>query len=227
MKFIQKVAEPIELAAFRNRYADAGTIPSWADLNGEAELVDVLRRALFDEQGHLCCYCGRRLVANDNHIEHFVPRDDKYGNSALTFVWSNLLASCQANLMRGDPRHCGNAKGNWYDSNLTVSPLQETCEQRFHFELDGRISPRHKDDSGAVETIKHLELDGARLRALRNKAIEAIFDGLDSELSPEESDRLMAKLSEKDAAGKYEPFCMVLVAALSFFRESTTTPAAL
>lgn len=225
MKFIQKGAEPIELAEFRTWYADAGTIPSWGDLNGEAELVEALRRRLFEEQGHLCCYCGRRLLANDNHIEHFVPRDDKYGNSALTFVWSNLLASCQANLMRGDPRHCGNTKGNWYDFNLIVSPLEKTCEQRFHFELDGRIRPSLKDDVGAAETIKHLELDGARLRALRNKAIEAIFEGLEGELLPEEYDRWMATLSEKDAAGKYEPFCMVLVAALSFFRKSAVTVA--
>jgi uncharacterized protein (TIGR02646 family) len=219
MKYIQKGAEPKELAEFRTRYADSGTTPTWGDLNGEAELVEALRRRLFEEQGHLCCYCGRRVVANDNHIEHFVPRDDKYGNSALTFVWSNLLASCQANLMRGDPRHCGNAKGNWYESNLMLSPLEKTCEQRFRFELDGRIRPSMDEDVAAAETIRHLDLDGARLRALRSKAIEGLFEGLDGELMPNDYDILAAKLLEKDAAGKFEPFCIVLVAALAFFRE--------
>lgn len=220
MKHIQKGAEPIELTDFRKKWIDSGTAPTWGDLEGEAPVVEALRRQLFIEQGHLCCYCGRRLIANDNHIEHFVPRDDKHGNSALTFVWSNLLASCQANLMKGDPRHCGVAKGNWYDSRLTVSPLEPTCEQRFHFELDGRIRPNLDDDLGAAETIQRLDLDGARLRALRNKAIEGLFEDLEGELLPKDYDTLAAKLSEKDETGKFEPFCVVLVAALSFFRPS-------
>ncbi len=218
MKHIQKGAEPSELTEFRNRSVDTEIKPTWRDLEGEALLVEALRHHLFAEQGHLCCYCGRRLIANDNHIEHLVPRDDTYGDSSLTFVWSNLLASCQANLMKGDPRHCGIAKGNWYDSKLMVSPLEPSCEQRFRFELDGRMRPVRHDDVGASETIRHLELDGPRLRGLRKKAIEALFEGLEGELQAEEYDILVHKLVERDGDGKYEPFCVTLVAALSYFR---------
>lgn len=229
MKHIQKGVEPIELTDFRNRWVATGTTPTWRDLEGEAPLVEALRRHLFAEQGHLCCYCGRRLIANDNHIEHLVPRDDTYGNSSLTFVWSNLLGSCQANLMKGDPRHCGIAKGNWYDSRLMVSPLEPTCEQRFRFELDGRIRPVRdndgNDDPGAAETIRHLDLDGARLRGLRKKAIEALFEGLEHDLQPEETDTLINNLVERDREGKYAPFCFTLVAALSYFRQSASSMA--
>ncbi len=220
MKHIQKAAEPIELTEFRNRWVATGTMPTWRDLEGEAPLVEALRRHLFAEQGYVCCYCSRRLIANDNHIEHLVPRDDTYGDSSLTFVWSNLLASCQANLMKGDPRHCGIAKGNWYDSRFMVSPLEPTCEKRFHFELDGRIRPLRDDDPGAAETIRHLNLDGPHLRGLRKKAIEALFDGLEHELQPEEFDTLITNLVERDREGKYESFCVTLVAALSYFRRS-------
>jgi hypothetical protein len=122
--------------------------------------------------------------------------------------------------MKGDPRHCGNAKGNWYDSKLMVSPLEPTCEQRFRFELDGRIRPLRNDDPGAAETIRHLDLDGPRLRELRNKAIEGLFDGLDDELQPEEYDTLINNLVERDREGKYEPFCVTLVAVLSDIRQS-------
>jgi uncharacterized protein (TIGR02646 family) len=217
MKHIQKGPEPPELEAFRKEWPESGQTPKWKDLEGEAHVVEAMRSHLFAEQGHICCYCGRRLVANDNHIEHFVPRDGTMGDPSLTFVWSNLLASCQANLLKGDPRHCGTTKGNWYDASLMVSPLDPGCEGRFHHRLDGGIGPARDGDLGATKTIEKLDLDGARLRGLRKGAIEGLFEDLNEELSPEEYDKLAKALGERDEQGRYEPFCFALIAALAFF----------
>ncbi|MDI3291781.1 retron system putative HNH endonuclease [Polyangium sp. 15x6] len=212
MKHIQKGPEPPELADFKQEWAAEGRTPKWKDLTGPC--AEAIRGALFAEQGHICCYCGRRLVPNDNHIEHLVPRDGKSGDPSLTFVWPNLLASCQANLLKGDPKHCGSKKENWYDRTLMVSPLDPSCEERFHFELDGRIRAAQPSDLGAEETIRRLDLDGARLRGLRKKAIEGLFVDLDEDLRPEEYDALAKAFRERDSQGRYEAFCFVLLAAL-------------
>jgi uncharacterized protein (TIGR02646 family) len=120
MKRIHKRPEPTELTEWKREWAGPDT--SWSDLPGD--VTQALRESLFNEQGHICCYCGRRIVPNDSHIEHLVPRSPETGDPTLTFVYENLLASCQANLMSGDPIHCGMKKGNWYDPVLLYFPPQ-------------------------------------------------------------------------------------------------------
>jgi uncharacterized protein (TIGR02646 family) len=206
MKHIHKGPEPPELTAWNLASAEAPA--GWEDLS--PEVVGALKRALVAEQGHLCCYCGRRLLPGDYHIEHQVPRHGPMGDPALTFVYRNLFASCQANLGRKDPRHCGTAKGDWYDAALLVSPLDPGCESRFAYDLDGKVRGADPDDEGAKETIAHLDLDGPRLRKLRHDVIEA----LDLDLDPEERRVLLAAYEARDAEGRFEPFGFVLAAAL-------------
>ena len=214
MKHIVKGPEPAELATWKAQWNEATRAPRWEDLSGDVS--QAIKRALFAEQGHLCCYCGRRIVDGDSHIEHLVPRNPATGDPALTFSWDNLLASCQANLTRGDPVHCGIKKGDWYEAALMVSPLGAGCEQRFRHELDGRMGPAAEADRAATETIRRLDLDGARLRALRKGAIEGLFAMLDHELQPEEYQKLAAAYRERDAEGKFASFCQAVLAALDF-----------
>jgi uncharacterized protein (TIGR02646 family) len=215
MKHIVKGAEPPELAAWKAQWTGDGPAAKWDELS--ADVCRALKRALFADQGHICCYCGRRIVDNDSHIEHLVPRSPKTGVRALTFAWENLLASRQANLTRGDPVHCGTKKGDWYDAALMVSPLIGGCEARFHYELDGRIRASSEADLAASTTIERLDLDGPRLTGLRKGALEGLFALLDHELTPEEYEKLMLAYRERDTAGRYEPFCFALIAALDFF----------
>jgi len=215
MKHIVKGGEPPGLAAWKAQWIGDGRTAKWEDLPGD--VCQALKRALFDDQGHICCYCGRRIVDSDSHIEHLVPRSPKTGNPSLTFSWENLLASCQANLVRGDPIHCGIKKGDWYDAALMVSPLSTDCEPRFHYELDGRIRASSDVDGAAAETIRRLDLDGPRLRALRKGAMEGLFDDLEHALEPEEYEKLALAYQQRNSHGKYEPFCFALIAALDFF----------
>lgn len=217
MKHIQKSPEPPELEAFRKEWAESGQTPKWEDLPGDVSKA--MRSALIAEQGHICCYCGRKLVQNDNHIEHFVPRNGTMGEPALTFVWENLLASCQGNLLKGDPIHCGRKKDDWFDATLMVSPLDPGCEDRFRFEFDGRIRAMHVVDLGAKTTIEKLDLDCARLQALRKTAFDGYFlEGLETELTPDDCEKLAVVFRERDGEGRYEPFCFALMAALAYFR---------
>ena len=58
-----------------------------------------LRAHLIEEQGHLCCYCGRRVSLRSNHtvIDHLLPKS-KYKEK--TYDYANLLLSCM-----GGSRH--------------------------------------------------------------------------------------------------------------------------
>jgi uncharacterized protein (TIGR02646 family) len=125
-----------------------------------------MRATLAREQKDICCYCNGSIAAGNFHIEHFCPRD---ADHSLTYVWANLLASCQggaAGLIR-TRRHCGDAKANWFEAGVTVNPTLRGVEALFRFPLTGKIFPAKNLDaavSAAVElTIDHLHLDAPSL----------------------------------------------------------------
>jgi len=156
------------------------------------------KKDLIDEQGGICCYCEQKLKIDDAHLEHLLPQKlDSFSESL--FDYNNLLCSCQKELTKGEPRHCGNSKGSWYDENLLVSPLDTECEVKFKYNSDGTIEPT---DEASQLTINHLQLGIDKLNNLRNNAIEPF---LDEELSIEEV-QLFAKEYLKQKDGKYNEF---------------------
>lgn len=94
----------------------------------------------------------------------------------LQLDYSNLHCSCLREQSAGVPSHCGHRKGDWFDENLLVSPLQEGCEKRFMFTANGEVFPRSNADAAACATIERLGLDLPRLNALRAAAVEALQD---------------------------------------------------
>ncbi|MBF0137851.1 MAG: TIGR02646 family protein [Magnetococcales bacterium] len=140
-----------------------------------------LKKSLMEEQGYICCYCERRISEDDSHIDHLRPQEE-FGWSALDY--GNMLCSCQLELARNEPRHCGNSKGSWFNSELLISPLDPSCENRFFYSLDGSICPADEKDMAATMTIEKLNLDGEKLNRLRKAAIEAfIMDPMETILA--------------------------------------------
>ena len=115
-----------------------------------------LKKKLIQEQGGICCYCEQSIILSNSHIEHFRPQDTYKG---LSLDYNNLLCSCQKEPDKETPLHCGHCKSNWFEEGLLVSPLDPSCENRFHFTDDGRIFPAVPDDVAAAETIKRLALE--------------------------------------------------------------------
>jgi uncharacterized protein (TIGR02646 family) len=196
VKHIVKQAEPDAFKQWK-ALANPDWQPTYADLRGEPK--QAVKHALMAEQGHICCYCERRLTENDSHIEHFMPQE----SGKLTLDFSNLLCSCQNNVQTGEPRHCGNLKDHWFDSALLISPLKPDCEKRFAFTGDGGMQPADGTDQAAITTIEKLGLDIPKLRALRAKAIEPF---LDEQLSTDELNRFVAGYLCKDSAGCFAEF---------------------
>lgn len=197
MKYIQKQAEPPELIAWKGQ-ANSDWQPSYATMGGA--LKRKLKAALMREQGGLCCYCEQRLSAEDSHIEHFQPQSDP---AIDPLDYANLLCSCQNQLTRGEPRHCGNLKADWFDPERLVSPLVPSCEERFRYTGDGQIKAENDDDPAAQTTIERLGLNLPKLRAMRRAAIEVF---LDNNLEPDEMIQFAAVYLRAGDDGELSPF---------------------
>lgn len=170
MKSIIKSPEPVEFALWKEK-TNADWQPSYDDLSGDTKRA--VKSALMREQGYLCCYCERRLLDNDSHIEHFKPQNDPLVDP-LDFA--NMLCSCQDQVKKCAPRHCGNLKGGWFDEQMLVSPLSADCAERFAFMGNGNILSTNPADDAAKTTIIKLGLGIPKLNALREKAIEPFLD---------------------------------------------------
>ena len=197
MKKILKQREPQAFTDWK-ALANEDWQPTYADFRGEPK--NAVKETLMTEQGHLCCYCERRLDNDDSHIEHFRPQSD---STIDPLDFNNMLCSCQNQIKKGEPRHCGNLKDDWFDQNLLISPFEAACEERFAFEGDGLIKPAAAHDQAASVTINRLGLDIPKLNDLRSKAIEPF---LDEGLSHEEMQVFVSGYLAIDTTGHFGEF---------------------
>lgn len=197
MKHITKGPEPPEYVQWKANACEDWQ-PTYNDLSGIVK--GTVKNALMEEQGHICCYCERRLSNDDSHIEHFRPQSD---SSVDPLDYSNMLCSCQHQLKKGEPRHCGNLKDHWFDDQLLISPFDLHCESHFTFTADGRIRPSRDIDVAAKTTITRLGLGIPKLNALREKAIEPF---LDESLEPDEFAQFISGYLERDTEGHLGEF---------------------
>jgi uncharacterized protein (TIGR02646 family) len=204
MKHIVKQPEPTEFIAWKAQ-ANADWQPTYDDLRSDVKKV--VKRSLMQEQGHLCCYCEQRLEETISHIEHFQPQNPPPQDSAVDRIdpleYANMLCSCQKEMEKGEPRHCGNLKGNWFDLELLISPLTADCEHRFRYSADGHIQAAETNDDAATTSITRLGLNLPVLIDLRKQAIEPF-------LGPELTDRdfidFVNGYLQKDSQGQFGAF---------------------
>jgi uncharacterized protein (TIGR02646 family) len=197
MKFVEKGEEPDEFVSWKD-LANVDWTPTWGDLRGLPKLA--VHQALLAEQGWLCCYCESQIDENDSHIEHLRPQRDP---EVDPLDFSNMLCSCQRVTLKGEPIHCGNTKGDWYDANLFVMPVDPNCEMQFTYTGDGRILVAQQGDAAAAETIDKLALHIPKLNARR---AEAIVPFLDDSLTDDELLRFISGYLLKDENGRFNPF---------------------
>ncbi|WP_455925172.1 retron system putative HNH endonuclease [Pseudomonas putida] len=170
MRQVFKGTEPDSLIQWK-AMANEEWSPSYPALQNPEKRC--LHKSLLQEQGYLCCYCGYAIDLGSSHIEHFRPQE-LYEPLALDYA--NLHASCLRQTAPGNPMYCGHHKGNWFDETLHISPLQEGCEQRFRYSLNGEITAASPTDASAAKMIDILALDIAFLRNRRKETLAGIFD---------------------------------------------------
>ena len=171
MRFVRKGPEPESLREFKAMANPPDWLPTYDGLPQKRK--SVIKMALIEEQGGLCCYCECILRERDSHIEHLKPQ---HPYEELALDYGNMLCSCLSDVEKGDPLHCGMAKGDWYDERLLISPLDPDCGTHFKFLGDGSIVPVDASDDAAVATIAHLRLDDKELTAKRKAVIDSFLD---------------------------------------------------
>ena len=216
MKYIQKNTVPAELTAYK---ALPGA--SFIDLiKNHSDIADIVRLSLADEQGYICCYCGRQIDGIEHtRIEHIYPKSlPEYQSMALDYD-NNLLAACDGG--KQDKRtdvtsttndlHCDEHK---HDKVIPINPLNPVCEKKFLFSEQGDILGIGSD---AEVTINLLNLNSVFLRRRRKAAINYYLTYPISDWQVEYN-----RLSQKDN-GKYEEFCFVLQRYIEMYHGDALT----
>ena len=170
MKQVFKGSEPASFTQWKAAINEEW-VPTYPTLQNP-EKRD-LHNSLLLEQGFFCCYCGREIDAASSHIEHFRPQEHF---EELALEYQNLHASCIRETKPGSPLHCGHVKSNWFDEAEHVSSMEEGCEQRLRYLLNGEIQTANTNDSPAAKMVEVLALDIAYLKNRRQDAIERVFD---------------------------------------------------
>lgn len=197
MKHIGKGAEPQIFTEWKE-LANDDWQPTYDDLCGKTK--ESVKNALMDEQGCICCYCECRLTDKDSHIEHLRPQS---APTVDPLDFNNMLCSCQNQFKKGVPRHCGNLKGDWFDDNLLVSPIDPDCETYFAYSADGEIRSVDPNNEAAKTTIMKLGLDIDKLCDLRKNAIAPF---LDESLSDKDFFNFVTGFLQRNVSGCFPEF---------------------
>lgn len=211
MKYIHKNPEPFELRRYRKE-ANA----SYVGLRKKKSLYRKVKLSLAEEQGFICCYCGRRISGGaDSQIEHIYAKGTPAYEEMQLDYETNLLACCdggkserKTDSIRKEDIYCEALKG---DTILPINPLNRDCEKKFIFAEDGEVLGVGKD---AEVTIKILNLNSPVIKTMRKYAIDnyALFPVTDWTAEIE-------RLHTKNANGQYEEFCFVLESYIKIFHK--------
>lgn len=211
MKYIKKKATPAELIAYRSTSG-----ANYKDLiKNHSDIADIVRLSLADEQGYICCYCGRKIDGIEHtRIEHIFPKSLPDFQPMDLDYENNLLAACDggkqdrqtdATLTPND-LFCDVYKDNKI---IPMHPLNPVCETKFMFDINGEIIGLGSD---AEVTINLLNLNSVILKNKRKAAIRYYIDYPVVDWKCE-----YERLSQKDSSGQYEEFCFVLQSYIEMF----------
>ena len=163
-----------------------------------------LRESLLSEQKNICAYCCAEIDIDHSMNEHIEPRKLKNGHkSNKSLYYGNLVASCQG--MKGEST-CGDHKGNEYNEDMFVSPLDTACEGKFKYYADGVIEGL---DDKAKYTIELLNLQSYKLRSARKMIYRQLLD-ITEGCPPDEMEDLIAQCFDTGEAERLYPFYNVI-----------------
>ena len=221
MKRIIKNPDPSiiqELLNFIQSEKKANIIPTYTNFREKEKL----RQSLLKEQGHICCFCMRR-IKNSNEttkIAHIFPQNpvldenkQKVETENLDLRYANMLAACDGG--KGQPshlQHCDTKQGN---AILKINPADSTknCENLIAYRSSGEIYSNDSDINHDLQEILNLNLE--TIKNNRKNAYNEIIKILDSKY-PKKS--FTKKVLEKEIAnysqlkgGKYAPYCQYVI----------------
>lgn len=214
MKYIHKNSEPIELRKYRQ-----APNATYAGLRKKRSLYRKVKWSLAQEQGFICCYCGRRIsgTSSDTQIEHIYAKGTPVYEEMQLDYETNLIACCDGGKrercngkIRKEDLYCESLKG---DIILPVNPLTIECEDKFLFSDDGEVLGISKD---AEVTIKILNLNSPAIKNMRKYAIDNY-----SLVPPTNWKCEYDRLKKKNTNNQYTEFCFVLQKYIEVFHSDS------
>ncbi|MEG1178911.1 retron system putative HNH endonuclease [Chryseobacterium sp.] len=209
MKQIIKIQEPNSLIEHRANQ------PAFYDgLSLEAK--EELRQNLLTEQGHICCYCMKRIPENTSpymKVEHYKCQDY---NSDLQLTYSNLFGACTGG--EGKPKKlqtCDTQKGN---QSITINLLTSApnCETQIRYNANGEISSNNDEINRQLNDVLNLNMQ--TLKDGRKEIYLSVQKEIEAKSKQIGNKQLKLKyfqqekekwLTRKD--NKYRQFCMIAV----------------
>ncbi|MEM6966646.1 MAG: retron system putative HNH endonuclease [Bacteroidota bacterium] len=210
MRYIPKKEnnEPSSLRAYRE------TTPK-ANYEGFSDARQLLKKALLEEQGHLCAYCMKRISLKRNRalkprieVEHFRTQSS---NPELDLDYKNMLGVCNGYTFKSE--HCDKSKK---DKNLQVlNPLEKTVEAQITFSLNGYLSSK-KNNTKVEEDIELLNLNDQNIVEARKKVIDLARTFLIRKKPIGQWTKVIIQKEidewkSKNKAGKFREYCQVAI----------------
>jgi len=160
MRTIEKGDEPPSLRRHRR---GGGTWETYTER-------DDARHSLLEEQGHLCCFCMRRIDLRGMKVAHWASQS---AHADATVRWDNLLGACQGG--NGGPRehqHCDTAQG---DTPIKVHPASraQRCERLIRYLPDGGIASHDAEIHQDLDQT--LKLNQGPLKAARKRILDVLL----------------------------------------------------
>lgn len=205
MKTIIKGNEPVSLTQHRaNKPSFYKNLPK-----------DDTRTSLLTEQGHICCYCMRRIPQSEktpgSKIEHFLCQAS---HSQEELNYGNMLLACLGN--EGSPKRLQTCDTKKRNLSLTYSPSNQArnIEDIIKYKPNGEIYS--SDQTFNTELKEVLNLNVKNLIDNRRVIYEEVQNRIRLEGKRLGSIALKKKFLESEKVklltlndGKYSPFCVV------------------
>ena len=191
MKRIIKDSEPEFWSDYKKRHPH-DNYDALDNSDDGREIRYKLREHMLAYQKYICAYCSRQITIDNSLNEHIKPKGvAEYAKYSMDY--DNLVVSC---VPEGTNRTCGAKKGNQYDENLFVSPLQEDCETHFRYFPNGMIEGITENGKYTVEL---LNLNSYVLKEARRSIYQ--------ECVSLHSKEFVKKYYIEPQDGKYRQFC--------------------
>ncbi len=214
MKQVTKTGEPRSLVQHR---AQGGTFDGLL-----FETKEELRNSFLAEQGHICCYCMKRIPQKlkpeeieknfpNSKIEH-VKCQSK--NTNLELNYQNMLLACSGN--HGSPRimqTCDTSKGE-RDLSFNPADIRRNIETLIRYRSNGEIFS--DDETINVELNEILNLNTKDLKDIREVLYREIQQRIIIEGKKRKGKDIQKRFFETEKenflsliGGKYTPYCMI------------------
>ena len=209
MRSIRKNEEPRSLITYRRTPG--------ADFKGLNK--SDIKESLLKEQGHLCCYCMRRIQSTNMKVEHWKSQESY---PELQLDYGNMLAACMGNEGTAPKgQTCDTRKA---DSALLYNPANPAhdVESRIAFTGTGRIFAPD-DDLFDEQLNEVLNLNEAHLVDNRSDVVEAVHELLDVKAgrrNKRQIQRLLHNVQARDKDGCFREYSGVAVFFLKKYEKT-------